>query len=95
MVIAYASKKLGRTQLRYSVTRRELLAVVTFMHQFRHYLRGINFLLRTDHGSLRWLFAFKDPQGWLTFLIRDLSVKLLTLSTSLLNYVHSCYHFLH
>lgn len=72
-VIAYASKKLDRTQLRYSVTRRELLAVVTFMHQFRHYLRGINFLLRTDHGSLRWLFAFKDPQGQLDRWMESLS----------------------
>ena len=64
-VIAYASKKLNRTQRRYSVTKRELLAVVTFIHQFRHYLLGRKFLLRTDHSSLRWLFNFKDPQGQL------------------------------
>jgi hypothetical protein len=37
-VIVYASTKLDRRQQRYSVTRRELLAAVTFMHQFRHYL---------------------------------------------------------
>lgn len=35
-----ASKKLDKVQQRYSVTRRELLAAVTFMHQFRHYLLG-------------------------------------------------------
>jgi hypothetical protein len=64
-VIAYASKKLDKPQQRYSVTRRELLAVVTFVHQFRHYLLGKKFLIRTDHGSLRWLFGFKDPQGQL------------------------------
>lgn len=63
-VISYGSKKLDKQQ-RYSVTRRELLAVVTFIHQFRHYLLGKKFLLRTDHGSLRWLFGFKDPQGQL------------------------------
>ncbi|CAG2198867.1 Transposon Ty3-I Gag-Pol polyprotein,Transposon Ty3-G Gag-Pol polyprotein,Retrovirus-related Pol polyprotein from transposon 297 [Mytilus edulis] len=33
-VISYASKKLDRVQQRYSVTRRELLAVVTFIQQF-------------------------------------------------------------
>ena len=38
-------------QQRYSVTRRELLAVVTFIHQFRHYLLGKKSLRRTDHGS--------------------------------------------
>jgi len=71
-VISYGSKKLDKHQQRYSVTRRELLAVITFVHQFRHYLTGKKFLLRTDHGSLRWLFSFKDPQGqvarWLEFL---------------------------
>ena len=71
-VIAYASKKLDRQQQRYCVTRRELLAVVTFVHQFRHYLLGRKFLLRTDHNSLRWMFGFKDPQGqmarWLEVL---------------------------
>ena len=72
-VIAYGSKKLDKQQQRYSVTRRELLAVVTFIHQFRHYLVGKKFLLRTDHGSLRWLFAFKDPQGQLARWLESLS----------------------
>ncbi|CAG2254324.1 unnamed protein product [Mytilus edulis] len=72
-VISYASKKLDRVQQRYSVTRRELLAVVTFIQQFRHYLLGRKFLLRTDHGSLRWIFAFKDPQGQLARWIESLS----------------------
>ena len=55
-----------------SVTRRELLAVITFMNYFRHFLLGQKFLLRTDHGSLRWIFEFKDPRGqvarWLEIL---------------------------
>ena len=71
-VIAYASKKLNAQQQRYSVTRRELLAVITFMNHFRHFLLGQKFLLRTDHGSLRWIFEFKDPRGqvarWLEIL---------------------------
>ena len=72
-VIAYGSKKLDKQQQRYSVTRRELLAVITFIHQFRHYLLGRKFLLRTDHGSLRWLFSFKDPQGQLARWLEALS----------------------
>ncbi|CAG2246096.1 unnamed protein product [Mytilus edulis] len=63
--IAFGSKKLNKAQQRYNVTRRELLAVITFVHQFRHFLLGNKFLLRTDHSSLRWLFNFKDPQGQL------------------------------
>ena len=63
--IWYASKKLSRAQRRYCVTRRELLAVVVFLQEFRHYLLGQEFLLRTDHNSLRWICNFRAPQGQL------------------------------
>ena len=29
------------------------------------YLLGRQFLLRTDHGSLTWLWSFKEPEGQL------------------------------
>jgi transposase InsO family protein len=71
-VIAYASKTLSPTERRYCTTRKELLAVVTFVKQFRHFLTGRRFLLRTDHASLMWLLKFKNPEGilarWLTTL---------------------------
>ena len=72
-VIAYGSKKLDKQQQRYSVARRELLAVITFIHQFCHFLLGRKFLLRTDHGSLKWLFNFKDSQGQLARWLEVLS----------------------
>ena len=46
----------------YCVTRRELLAVVHFLHYFRPYLLGQGFVLRTDHGSLTWLTNFREPE---------------------------------
>jgi len=64
-VIAYASRLLTKPERRYCVTRRELLAVVTFTQHFRPYLLGRQFLLRTDHGSLTWLWSFKEPEGQL------------------------------
>ena len=60
-VIAYASRSLTRPEQRYCVTRKELLAIVEFVHHFRHYLLGRKFTLRTDHGSLVWLWV-----NWLT-----------------------------
>ena len=62
-VIAYASRTLSKAERRYCVTRRELLAVVTFTQHFRPYLLGRQFTLRTDHGSLTWLQSFKEPEG--------------------------------
>ena len=64
-VVAYGSRLLTKPERRYCVTRRELLAVVTFTKQYRAYLTGRRFLLRTDHGSLTWLRNFKEPEGQL------------------------------
>ena len=64
-VIAFASRTLSKSERRYCVTRRELLAVVVFTQQFRPYLLGREFTLRTDHGSLSWLQSFKEPEGQL------------------------------
>ena len=62
-VIAYASRALSKPERNYCVTRRELLAIVHFTGYFRHYLYGTHFKVRTDHGSLRWLYNFKEPEG--------------------------------
>ena len=72
-VIAYASRSLTKAERNYSVTRRELLAVVTFTNHFRQYLLGQQFLLRTDHCSLTWLTNFKNPEGQLARWLEKLS----------------------
>ena len=64
-VIAYGSRLLSKAERRYCVTRRELLAVVAFTQQYRPYLLGRKFQLRTDHGSLMWLTNFREPEGQL------------------------------
>jgi len=60
--IAYFSRVLNGTQGNYSPTRRELLAVITSLQHFRHYLLGNKVILRTDHHSLNWLRALKLPE---------------------------------
>lgn len=62
-VIAFASKTLNSAQQNYCTTKRELLAVVTFMRHFKHYLLGRKFIIRTDHAPLVWLRNFKEPEG--------------------------------
>ncbi len=71
--ICYASNTLLKTQRNYCTTRKELLSVVKFCRQFRHYLLGRRFLLRTDHNSLVWLTRFKDVQGQLARWLEELS----------------------
>ena len=71
-VIIYASKALTRPERNYCVTRQELLAVVTFIQQFKPYLLGRQFILRTDHSSLTWLSNFKQPEGQIACWIERL-----------------------
>ena len=53
-VVTYCSRALRPSQRRYCTTKREMLAAVAMCIQFRSYLRGARFTLRTDHKSLVW-----------------------------------------
>ena len=63
VVIAYGSKKFNRAQRNYSVTRREMNALVYFCLYFKKYLLGRKFKVRVDHSSLKWMFGIKEPEG--------------------------------
>jgi len=64
-MIAYASCTLSKAEKKYCVTRKELLAMVTFIQHFRHYLLGRKFTVRTDQSTLKWLQTRKEPEGQL------------------------------
>ncbi len=71
-VLSYASRTLNVHEKNYCTTRKEMLAVVWFTRYFRPYLFGREFVVRTDHNSLRWLYNFWEPEGqvarWLQVL---------------------------
>jgi len=70
--VCYASQLYDKHQQNYNVTRKELLALVTFVKKFRQYLLGAQFLVRTDHAALQWLKRTPEPIGqqarWLEIL---------------------------
>lgn len=77
-VVAYASRSLSKSERKYCVTRKELLALVYFVKYFRHYLYGQRFTIRTDHGSLRWLMKFKNPEGQVARWLETLAAYQMT-----------------
>ncbi|PIK60135.1 Retrovirus-related Pol polyprotein from transposon [Apostichopus japonicus] len=77
-VVAYFSKALSKTERNYCVTRKELLAIVLSIKHFHHYLYGAKFVVRTDHGALRWLVNFRNPEGQLARWLETLSNMTLT-----------------
>ena len=70
--MAYASRTLSKAEQKYCVTRKELLAVVTFLKHFRPYLLGHHFTLRTDHSSLQWIYSMKEPEGQLAWWLEQI-----------------------
>ncbi|KAM2867848.1 hypothetical protein COP2_023719 [Malus domestica] len=61
-VICYASRTLNDTQLNYSTTEKELLAVVFALDKFRSYLIGTKVIVFTDHVALKYLLTKKDAK---------------------------------
>ncbi|KAJ9536642.1 hypothetical protein OSB04_un000191 [Centaurea solstitialis] len=53
--IAYFSEKLKGAQLNYSTYDKELYALVRSLQTWQHYLRPKEFLIHTDHESLKYL----------------------------------------
>ena len=72
-VICYGSFSLTPAQRKYCTTRKELLAVVRFAEQYKHYLLGGHFYVQTDHSSLAWFIRFKNVEGQLVCWLEVLS----------------------
>ena len=73
-VIGYFSRCLTRAERKYCTTRKELLAVVASVKHFHHYLYGQEFVIRSDHGSLRWILNFRNTgEGQLARFLETLS----------------------
>lgn len=51
--IAYFSKKLSLQHQQASTYSKELWALIEAIHKWRHYLLGSEFVIRTDHSSLK------------------------------------------
>ena len=62
-VVAYGSRCLSSAEQNYCVTRKEMLALVHFLKEFRPYLLGKTCVVRTDHHALQWLQTFREPSG--------------------------------
>jgi hypothetical protein len=62
-VVSYGSEKFKNSELHYSVTEKECLAVLWAIKLYRIYLYGIKFTIVTDHKALKWLMDIVEPTG--------------------------------
>ena len=54
-IVSCFSKKFVKSQMNYSTTDKELLAIEKGIEHYKHYLLGNHFLLKTDHQALQYM----------------------------------------
>ena len=54
--VAFKSRVLTKTEVKYTTTKREALGIVQAMQWFRPYIYGTQCIVRADPASLKWLF---------------------------------------
>ena len=61
--IAYGSKVLSDTEMKYGAPKAEMFTVITFVEQNWAYLRSAPFKLRVDNRALAWLKTYSMDQS--------------------------------
>nr|GEW01821.1 reverse transcriptase domain-containing protein [Tanacetum cinerariifolium] len=78
--IHYASKTMNDAESNYTMTEKEMLAVVYAFEKFRSYLIMNKSIVHTDHSALKYLFAKKDAKArlhWWVLLLQEFDFKVL------------------
>ena len=78
-VIAYASRTLDATQVNYTNTKKELLAIVFALEKSRSYFLCSRIIVFTDHAALRYLLKkpYAKPRliRWM-LLLQEFDIKI-------------------
>ncbi|MCO5568715.1 hypothetical protein L7F22_022414 [Adiantum nelumboides] len=71
-VVAYESRILSDTEKTYQIYEKELLAVIHALSSWKHYLLGADFVVQTDHQTLRYFLTqaklSEKHMRWANFL---------------------------
>ena len=60
--IYYSNKTFNKAQENYSITEKEMLAMVFACEKFRPYILGSHVIIHTDHAAIKYLMAKKEAK---------------------------------
>ena len=63
--IAYGSKVLSDTEMKYGAPKAEMFAVVTFVEKYRACLGSVPFKVRVNNRALSWLKTYSMDQSYI------------------------------
>ena len=78
--IYYISKNLTPTELNYTITEKEFLAVVHVINKFGHYITGYQVFIHTNHAAIRFLMKKPVTNGRVTrwlLLLQEFDITIL------------------
>nr|GEV34922.1 reverse transcriptase domain-containing protein [Tanacetum cinerariifolium] len=78
--IHYVSKTMTEAESHYTMTEKEMLAVVYAFEKFQSYLIMNKSIVNTDHSALKYLFAKKDTKVrllWCILLLQEFKFKVI------------------
>ena len=61
-VIYYASNTFNKAQENYSITEKEMIAMVFACEKLRPYILGSHVIVHIDHATIKYLLAKKDAK---------------------------------
>ena len=78
--IYYASRTFNEAQENYSITKKEMLAIVFACEKFKPYILGSHVIVHTDHAAIKYLMSKKEAKPrlirWVLLLQEfDLEIK--------------------
>ncbi|XP_070044913.1 uncharacterized protein [Nicotiana tomentosiformis] len=77
--VYYAIKTINNAQVNYTVTKKELLAIVFSTEKFHPYLMGKKVIVHTDHAVRRYLMRNKESKAslmWWVLLLQEFDLEI-------------------
>ena len=59
-IVALDSRKFSKAESKWHIREKEALGIIWALEKFRPFILGTDFMVRTDHSSLKWLLEAKD-----------------------------------
>ena len=78
--IYFISKNLTPTELNYTVTEKEMLAIIHAVNKFQHYITGYEIFVHTDHSAIKYLMNKPITNGRVTrwlLLLQEFNITVL------------------
>jgi hypothetical protein len=78
--IYFISKNLTPAELNYTVTEKEMLAIIHAVNKFRHYITGYEVFVHTDHSAIKYLMNKPITNGRVTrwlLLLQEFNITVL------------------